>query len=274
MGKLIDLTGQKFGRLTVIERAGSSKDKKAMWRCLCDCGEESIVIGKNLIRNHTKSCGCYHKEKISIVRKNLTGEKFGRLTVIERAENKNNRTTWLCKCECGNETIVEGFCLKHGTTKSCGCLRREYNTKHGSSHSRLYRIWSAMKGRCLNKNSYSYKWYGERGITICNEWIDDFQRFYDWAMLNGYSDDLSIDRIDVNGNYEPNNCRWVDIKTQANNTTRNNLITHNNETHTISEWSKILDISYDTLRSRISRNGWDIEKAFTIPTQTKYRRKK
>ena len=200
----------------------------------------------------------------------LTGKKFGRLTVIERAKNKGKSTMWLCKCDCGNETIVNGSSLKKDLTKSCGCLNIELLRKrqitHGKTNTRLYDIWAGVKGRCLNPNMKAYELYGGRGITLCEEW-QEFQPFYDWAMANGYSDKLSIDRINVNGNYEPSNCRWTDVETQQNNTTRNNFVTYNNETHTTSEWARILGINYHTLQTRLHRNGWSVEKSFTEPVK-------
>ena len=157
----------------------------------------------------------------------LTGRKFNRLTVIEYDHSdKHYNSYWLCKCECGKETIVTAGRLRSNHTKSCGCYMRERsketcinkNIKHGLSKTRLYNIWSNMKERCENNNHPDYKrWYGARGITVCDEWRNDFKAFYDWSMSNGYSDELTIDRINNDGNYEPTNCRWVDAKTQANN---------------------------------------------------------
>lgn len=201
--------------------------------------------------------------------KDLTGEKIGRLTVIKRVENnKANNAQWLCQCECGKEIITTTANLKRRHSKSCGCLRKEHTSginnnfyKHGMYNTKLYQTWHNMKQRCFNKNSSHYKNYGGRGIKVCNEWLE-FMNFYNWAMSNEYSEGLTIDRIDVNGNYEPDNCRWVDNKTQCNNKRNNHLITYNGKTHTMMEWSRLLNIKYDVLRFRLKR-GWDIEKALT-----------
>lgn len=157
--------------------------------------------------------------------KDLTGMRFGYLTVLSKDESlkykHQTHTTWLCLCDCGNTTIVRGYCLRNGHTQSCGCLGREKRlksaTKHGQSETRLYAIWHAMKQRCFNPNHKNYVDYGGRGIKVCEEWKNDFQAFYDWAMANGYEESLSIDRINNDGNYEPQNCRWVTMKEQCNN---------------------------------------------------------
>lgn len=195
----------------------------------------------------------------------LTGKRFGKLVVIERTNNRGKHTMWKCKCDCGNYTITGASELKNGTTKSCGCLKFERrNEKHGLSKTRLHRIWCKMKERCLNENNPAYKWYGGRGINVCKEWLDDFVSFYNWSIKNGYSDDLSIDRIDVNGNYEPNNCRWIPLKEQALNTRNTKFLTYNGETKTVAEWCEIKGIKRTTLLNRI-RSGYSAEECFEVP---------
>lgn len=203
--------------------------------------------------------------------KNLAGQKFGRLTVIEHLGSSNdNQALWLCKCDCGNEKIVKGHNLIKGNTKSCGCLKNEMSRerlkKHGKSRTRLYDIWIAIKQRCYNPKNDRYKSYGGRGITVCDEWLNDFQAFYDWAMTNGYKDDLTIDRIDVNGNYEPSNCRWITNLQQQQNKRNSFIVEYKGRKITISQLARENNIKPNVLYGRI-KNGWSIEKAVTTPVR-------
>lgn len=140
----------------------------------------------------------------------------------------------------------------------------ETNTTHNLSTTPLYRVWASIKKRCYNPNESNYARYGGRGIEVCPEWRNDFKAFYDWAMANGYRDDLSIDRIDVNGNYEPDNCRWATVKEQANNRRNSRLITYNGVTHTMTEWGDLVGIKASVIWKRLQR-GWSVEATLTTP---------
>lgn len=202
----------------------------------------------------------------------LTGMRFGRLTVLYRADNRlqpggSSKTMWRCRCDCGNFKDIWSHALIANATTSCGCVRKEIitqrNTTHGYSKTRLGRIWFGMKTRCNNPNFPAYKNYGGRGIKICDEWINNPENFYSWAMANGYSDNLTLDRIDVNADYSPDNCRWVTWKVQSNNKRNCILLTYNGQTHTMAEWARICGIPYQTLKDRIRRYGWSVEEALT-----------
>lgn len=197
-------------------------------------------------------------------RKDLTGNVYGHLKVISfEGVSKRGHAKWLCECNaCGKEKVVEGRHLIDGSQKSCGCMQKYYG--HHMTETRLYAIWCTMKARCNRKSSHKYKNYGGRGIKVCDEW-NDFMNFYEWSVNNGYAENLSIDRIDNDGNYEPSNCRWVTPKVQSNNTSRNCRITFDGETHTMKEWSEITGISYSALTRRKYR-GWDVTRMLTIPT--------
>ena len=205
----------------------------------------------------------------------LSGKRFGRLVVIEEnGRAKNGAKIWRCVCDCGNAHFVTTGNLLSGSTQSCGCYRKEYETdlqcKHGKSNTRLHGIWRGMKGRCYSPRNRSYKNYGGRGIVLCVEWEHNFMNFYSWAMQNGYDDTKSIDRIDVNGNYCPENCRWVDDDIQANNKRNNQKLTAFGETRTLSEWARITGIDRKTISDRISKLHWPVEEALSVKTRVSY----
>lgn len=222
----------------------------------------------------------------------LSGQKFNRLTVIQldhkkQQYNKQGKPNgsiyyYLCRCDCGKEVVVCASSLTRGTTKSCGCLTHEkiieFNkrtkVKHGFRKTRLYREWQSMKGRCAYPSVNGYERYGGRGITVCDEWKNSFESFKNWALSNGYTDELSLDRIDVNGNYCPKNCRWATDIEQRRNTRSNHVVTYHGETHCLAEWAEILGVSKNILYKRISCSGWSIERAFTEPVHTEKIRRK
>ena len=182
----------------------------------------------------------------------ITGQKFARLTVIERnGSDKYKNAVWLCKCDCGNTVSVTGRSLRNGNTKSCGCYNIEVatnrivsmNTKHGKTNIRLFRVWSSMKTRCENPNATNYEVYGGRGISICDTWKNDFEEFYDWAISQGYDPNAkrgkyTVDRIDNNKGYSPDNCRLANLSEQANNRRNNRYLVHNGIRKTQAEWAR------------------------------------
>ena len=189
----------------------------------------------------------------------MTGERYGRLMVLGLSPiKKGNNRSWVCQCECGEKTIVQRGHLISGHTSSCGCYNREQSSKinskrkitHGQTDSRLYKVWINMKQRCNNSNATGYSRYGGRGIAVSAEWEESYEVFADWAMNNGYQDDLTIDRIDNDKGYEESNCRWVTHMVQNGNTRKNIMVEHHGQTHHLTEWSRILDIPESTLYMR------------------------
>lgn len=188
----------------------------------------------------------------------IIGQRFGRL-VVTSINRKNGQTFCECNCDCGNTKTVRRGQLTSGDTISCGCYHKEHNSefgkKHGLSKHPLYTVWSGIIQRCTNQNAENYKRYGGRGITVCDEWKNDFKSFYDWASSNGYLKGLTIERINNDQGYTPDNCRWATISEQANNKRKNHFFTYNDITHTIAEWSRILNVNAETLRYRVMHDN-------------------
>lgn len=216
--------------------------------------------------------------------KDITGKRFGRLTVIGLQPTESRKTYWVCQCDCGNMKIVRSDSLQCGAIRSCGCLKKEQDKKNLSypdlvrgqsieqitagkkrhfidgekvGGTRLYEIWQGMKARCYNEHNARYDRYGGRGIQICPEWKDNFIAFHDWAIANGYHDDLTIDRIDLDGDYCPDNCRWATVKEQSNNRSTNINIKIGNATKTLMQWCEIFELDHKKIYARYKRHGFN-----------------
>lgn len=257
MKKQIVNIGEKFNNWTIIEDLGiNPTTHKHQLKCKCSCGNICITTLSNIKRS--KTCGHCNVKQISI------GDKFGKWKVISEPFMKNGKKFYQCQCDCGNIKDVYHYKLINGKTTSCGCGRIILKNQDDK---KLYNILHHMKERCYNPNDHKYKDYGARGIIICDEWnnsINGLDNFIKWAYENGYDKDANygectIDRIDVNGNYEPSNCRWVNSLIQNNNKRNNVKLTYHNETHTITEWAEIININRDTIDARY-RRGLPIER--------------
>ena len=234
---------------------------------MCDCGNECIRIFKEVRSGHTTTCGC-RTTRYKSYHDDFIGQKFNRLTIIGYdGVNNDHKMLAKCKCDCGNIHIATLRDIKNGHVKSCGCLQKEIARNRflidNRTDERLYTIYTNMKARCYNVDSPNYKNYGGRGIIICKEWLNDYTLFKTWSLNNGYNDDLTIDRINVNGNYEPSNCRWVDIKTQCNNKRNTIYITYNGQTHTITEWADIYHVNRKKIAYRYYK-GYPVNQIFNF----------
>lgn len=262
MGRIdYSIIGRKFGLLTVMDLDHVSEQGKTYWSCECECGKRIVVTRGNLTSGNAKTCGD-RKHALH----DLRGKRFGRLVVLDFDHiNRNGHSCWLCRCDCGNEKVIERTHLMDGHITSCGCLKREMLTTHGSSKTPLYDSWIDMRHRCSNPNNRNYHRYGGRGISVCNEWMDEFEPFCDWAMNNGYKPGLTIERSDNDGDYCPENCTWVDRMEQANNRGTNRLIEYGGEKHTVAQWARKIGVNYGTLLCRIKRGDMhDFENYFGL----------
>ena len=259
-----DLVGKVFGRLTVVNL--SHVQHSAYWFCRCECGTEKVIIGTRLTKDGgTRSCGCIQKEAAIVAsRKDLTGQVFGKLTVLAY-HHTDKIAYWECECSCGKRSIVRGSSLRNGGTQSCGCYLSEASSIRNSTHRLtghpIHNVWSCMKQRYFDPNSGSYPDYGGRGITVCDEWLD-FMPFYEWALANNYKKGLMIERVDNDGDYVPFNCKWATRKEQNNNTRRNIHVVYRGEAWPFNALFNDGDASrYTKVWKRIFERGWDVDRA-------------
>lgn len=207
--------------------------------------------------------------------RDLTGLRFGRIYIVKYSHHYKGSIYWLCKCDCGNESIAKGTSLNYGSTKSCGCGSANQAVKNCEKYRNKIRVPSPysrklkdlfrnMNDRCYNNKNKRWKNYGGRGIKVCDQWRNNRRGFYSWAIKNGYSPSLQIDRIDVDGNYEPANCRFVDAITQMNNTTYNRFVDWMGQRKTVSEWARQLDVTPSAIAHRLNR-GWSLDRVMTQP---------
>jgi len=277
MGKFIDITGQRYGNLTAIRRIGTNSHNSALWLFKCDCGNDYTASSASVRHDGVTNCGCKPLERYI----DITGQKFGRLTAIRFFEkgSKTQRVKWLFRCDCGKEVISDAHNVKQGNKKSCGCLGRESSantgrqtikvaiaacTTHGMSNTKLYTMWQNMKERCCKPNRKDSKHYYDKGITVCDEWLNSAKAFIDWALSNGYQEGLSIDRIENDKNYCPDNCRFIPLARQKSNTSQNHFITINGETNTVADWARFYQISAKVIRRRLQL-GWSPQDAVLRP---------
>lgn len=201
------------------------------------------------------------RKRINIIEKE---KKYNMLTAIKCVGNEKGNELWECICDCGNISIKTSNNLYSLKIKSCGCMKNKGYPKHSLSNTRIYNIYEKMKSRCNNEKCSGYVDYGGRGISVCDDWMDSFVNFYNWSIVNGYSDLLTIDRINVDGNYSPNNCRWADMKTQQNNRRNNRKVSYNGIEKNVSQWAEEFGMPEDRLLMRLN-NGWTVEDALLKP---------
>lgn len=256
MCRFIDLTGQRFGKLTIEKRVENNKHNQAMWLCKCECGGTTITTTQKIKSGHTKSCGCLVIEARINRAEDHTGKRFSRLVVIGSSERVKGKIAWLCKCNCGKEKIVTSEGLKSGDVQSCGCLHLEtVRTKaitHNLSKHPLASVWYDMKHRCTNKNNKSYEKYGGRGIEVCTSWSckeNGLSDFVKWGESNGYEKGLQLDREDNEGNYEPSNCRFITPRKNTLNRgiNQNNTSGYNGVRLLGESWTADIGINYKTV---------------------------
>ena len=284
--------GDKFGRLTVTKIGLRRKTKSGRMvtkvECVCSCPNHTVkeYLANQLNCGDIVSCGCYIREVLNEKAQRrrkaaeiAKGTRFGRLITtgrkrITRQTKYGSNYEYECICDCGKTTWVCDWNLKIGMTRSCGCLTHEHahNYLGGICDSKLHGVWRAMKARCNNPNSCAYRYYGARGIEVCEEWSKSYKDFYEWAINNGYKEGLTIDRIDVNGNYCPENCRWATRAEQMDNTTRSIKVMYNGEEMTVVGLSRVTGIAYENLRRKIRDEGMTAEEAVSRTKERKIKK--
>lgn len=219
MPRIINIANQRFGRLIALEIANQRKNGTYLWACRCNCGKKTIVDGTHLRRGLIRSCGCLQRERDREF-EDITGQRFGRLTALAPTRSASGRFCWLWRCDCGKETVARSGPVRAGQMQSCGCFRiervRAAITTHGASRTPEYDCWIAMFQRCYNPKNPMFKYYGGRGIEVCERW-HKFENFLA-DMGRRPAGRYSIERIDNDGNYEPRNCKWIPQGEQAKNT--------------------------------------------------------
>lgn len=277
MSKLIDLTGQRFGRL-VVQGMHDKKNGTIRWSCLCDCGNVIPVYKHTLLRDNgtIKSCGCVYLDELKM----HIGEKKDYLEIVG-VEQIGRKGRVIVKCVCGKSKSMQLSQFYNENVHSCGCVgvpkgKDSKRYIHGMSRTRIFSVYRDMINRCYDKNDISYSNYGARGIVVCPEWIGNrgVENFVEWAYKNGYDENAprgkcTLDRIDVDKGYSPSNCRWVSMSIQANNKTNNNYYTIDGVTKTLSEWcAEYGNLCVQSVYGRLKR-GMDIKTALTKPMQKK-----
>lgn len=210
--------------------------------------------------------------------RNLEGQRFGRALVISKAGSMDGKIFWNCVCDCGKEFKTYTYYLTGGKMKSCGCWMKEHRKNgfyrtHSLSSTSIYKLYRGIKRRCYNSHEHNYYNYGGRGINMCEEWRNDFIKFYNWALENGYEKGLQIDRIDNEKGYSPDNCKFSTAKEQANNRRSNIVIEYEGRTQTLTQWCEEFNFNYDCIRQRIAK-GWDVYKALFTEVRKVNRRKR
>lgn len=246
-----DISGQKFGRLTAVSLAPKT-GKAAKWHCMCECGNASVVAGAALRNGTIRSCGCLHADTMAATVIDLTGLAFGRLTVVNRVQNRGRFVFWRCRCQCGQERDVASRSLVRGITKSCGCLSREL--RGADRRHPLWAVWSKMVARCHRETTAGFENYGARGITVCDRWRGrhGFKHFVA-DIGDRPTPQHCLERRDNNAGYSPENCCWATRVEQARNKRNNRLLTHNGVTECVAHWSVVTGIPSATIISRMNR---------------------